>query len=72
MFHASLLNSWEPNRNEVNPVDYDIALVTGAGLLDLEIKFFCKDNPSKNKSSRNRNNFPIICWNFICSNENAI
>ena len=29
--------------------------------------FFCKDNPSKNKSSRNRNNFPIICWKFICS-----
>ena len=33
--------------------------------------FFCKDDPSKNKSSRNRNNIPIICWKFICSNENV-
>ena len=34
--------------------------------------FFCKDDPSKNKSSRNWNNFPIICWKFIWSKENAI
>ena len=34
--------------------------------------FFCKDDSSKNKSSGNRNNFPIICWKFICSNESAL
>ena len=34
--------------------------------------FFCKDDLSKNKSSRNRINFPINWWKFIWNNKNTI
>ena len=70
IFHTSKLNSWELNHSSciwsescrlchcINHCSWDA---------------WWRDRPAKNKrSSRNGNNFPIICWKFICNNENII
>ena len=65
MLHPSMLKSLNPilvHAHEMNPVDYAIASISVAGLHEEEITIsFAKMIHQKNKSSGNRNNFPIIC-----------
>ena len=76
MLHASMLNSSEPNRSSCTQSEscrlcHRISHWSWAAWWRYH-NFFCKNNPSKTKRSRNRNNCPNICWKFIWSNENAI
>ena len=55
-----------------NPIDYAMASIVGAGLPDEEIAIsFPKMIHRKIKAQLNKNKFPITCWKFICSKENA-
>ena len=66
-------NPFVVNAFEVNPVDYVIATIIGAGLRDEKIAIsFAKMIHQKKKRSRNWYNFLITCWKLICSNESDI